>query len=812
MLKHYVLAGLRNLWKDRFYSAINILGLGLGMGCCLLILVHVRNELTFDDFHPEAEHTYRVAMHALVQDAETDYPMIGFPWSEMFREEIPQVETATHLNNPPGIHVIRGIERFEEEQFFITDAEFPKVFRLRLLTGSAKTALSQPNQVLLTPEKAIKYFGTTDAVDRTLTIDFGGDEIELQVAGIMEPFPYASHFHPDFLTSEETMVQVFPGGRDHPFFQGLGFNAFYTYVKTREPEALSEPLAAMYDSKVNEGTKSFMKGLFLQPLTDIHLTSSLIGELEPNGNELYVYVFIFVALLTLVISCINFVNLSTARAANRSKEVGLRKVVGAFRKDLIRQFLSESVVVATLAMVLALGLMYLMRGLLEQISGVYIPFSLFQDGFIWLTLSLITASVGLLAGSYPAFFLSAFEPSKVLRGRLRSGAKGSWLRKGLVIFQFTISTALLIGTGILYQQLTYINTMDMGFERDMRVVIPVQIGNQDNQRVLAVERLKQRFDQQPQVVQTAAMQIIPGQPRGLTQVQVDGQPSDKVHMPVTMGVDFAYVETMGLRVLKGRAFDQSYGTDSTQAVMINEAAIRQMDLPKDPIGLEITYVQGNGAAQAGDQVDKVRVIGVYQDMHFEPIYREIHPMLLRIQPQGYQNLVVHIEPENARETLAAMEKDWQAVIPERAFAYTFLDEELAEIYQNEDRLGNMVLFFAGLAILIACLGLFALSAFTTQQRRKEISIRKVLGASVSGIVGLLSKEFVLLVLVAFPLAGLLAWWATSIWLESFFYRAEISAMVYLGAAVVSLLIAFLTVSFQSYRAAVANPAENLHRD
>ncbi|MEL6850555.1 MAG: FtsX-like permease family protein, partial [Bacteroidota bacterium] len=523
----------------------------------------------------------------------------------------------------------------------------------------------------------------------------------------------------------------------------------------------------------------------------------------------YVYIFIFVAVLTLLIACINFINLSTARSTNRSKEVGLRKTVGALRGHLVGQFLGEAIIISLIALSLAILIAELSSGWISRTTGIWLDIHYIQDAFVIGLLLLITLAVGLGAGLYPAFFLSRFQPVQVLRGPVKGGKKGGNLRKSLVVFQFIISTGLIIGSGVLLRQLDYIQGMDMGFDREWRVVMPVQV-NPPPKRVQMVERLKREFDAYPGIVNTSASFTVPGQARNLTQVVVDGQSREEPYMPVTLGIDYNYVETMGLRIKEGRPFSTEYAADSFETVLVNEALLRELQI-EDPLGKILIYPANPGFGQ--QEEDRVRIIGVYEDMHFEPVYREIHPMILRIIPQQYNNLFVHISPENKDQTLAYMESSWNDIVAEKPFSYRFLDEELSEIYASEHELGSLVNIFTLVAVFIACLGLFGLSAFTTQQRRKEISIRKVLGASSRDIMFLLTREFLVLVAIAIIPGALLAWYVTEVyWLETFAYKTTLGIGIFLLAGGLSLLIAFLTVSFLSFRAANANPVDALHRE
>ena len=810
MLIHNLKVAFRSLWKYRFFSLINILGLALGIAACILILIHVRSELSYDRFHENPDEIYRVGAVTQVQDELVSYPLVGYPWGT-YLQEIPQVSGSTRIFGGGGgkVPVKLGDEHYEEESFYYADSNFQSVFSLSFIAGDPARALEGPNKLILTTSSAEKYFGTDQALGKTLEVEVNNQWIDFQVSGVVEPYPTTSHFHFDLMGSMSTLVPLF-GGLDGPFFSNPGFTVCYTYFRTTALPKVESQLAEMYTQRVDAKNKEFLKELFIQPLTDIHLSSNLIAEMEPNGNGTFVYIFIGIAFLILLIACINFINLATALAVNRSKEVGMRKVMGALRKNLIPQYLGESFVMAFVSLLVSLGLIEVLRRVLSYSAGIEISWRGFADPFILLLIVAILVFVGFVAGSYPAFFLTKFEPLQAMKSGKGQKSKGGVLRKGLVVFQFVISTALLIGIGVLFKQLNYIETMDMGFDKDHRVVIPVPI--QDGERkIRTVEILKKEFGKNPQVLHASASSNIPGNPRAISQVRVQGQPRDKIHNPVTLGIDFDYFETMNLELLEGRVLDPTFGTDSTESLLLNEAALRKLELPPSPIGIEITYMPFlAGNPDAEPQV--ARVVGVFKDMHFEPIYRDIHPMILRIQPNQYNNLIVQLRPENPQATLNQLASVWESQVPNHPFSYTFLDEDLAELYASERQLGNIVSFFTILAISIACLGIFGLCAFTTAQRRKEISIRKVIGASTGRLVGLISKDFLILVLAAFPFAAGLAWWASSSWLDTFAYQTRIGVGIYLLAVGVSVLIAFLTISILSYRAASANPADALYRE
>lgn len=808
MLRNYLKVAFRNLSKQRFYSLLNVLGLALGMACCLLILAHVRNELSYDRFHRDADQVYRLISRTQVQKQQVDYPMVGFPWAEILESEVPQVQAAVRIFG--GANFLMEVEyedqRYFEEQLVLVDSNFSEVFSLDVVQGDPSVFFRKPNQVVLTEATAQKYFGNADPLHKIIEVHLGPEPKKMEVVGVVKAYPAQAHFHFDLLSSMTTLIPAF-GGPDQPIFKTAAFTSFYTYIRSTDAQAVSQQLGPLYNKYIDDESKAFLKSLYLQPLTDIHLHSNLIAEFEPNGNALFIQLLSFIAALTLIISCINFINLTTALSANRSKEVGLRKVVGARRINLIRQFFTESVLITLISVAFAVGLTLLIHQLIARSSGVRIQLDYLSDPFLWIVLSGITLFVALAAGSYPALFLSGFKPLDVLRGRLRSGAKSGVIRKALVILQFVISTTMIIGTFIFLKQLNYIQTMDMGFDRHWRGVLALNLDTAE-ERIQVAKRLKQRFEQHPDIFSSSATGSVPGQPRPISQVHVKGQPEESVHNPVTLSVDFDYIKSMGMTILEGRDFDPQYLTDSTEAILINEAAVRDLDLDAPVIGTEISYL----ANQFGQQVEKVRVIGVFQDIHFEPLYRTIHPMILRILPQQFFSMIVHFRPGTQESTLAFIESAWKEVAPDKDLNYTFLDEELSNIYKSEQELGKMVSLFAFLAIFIACLGLFGLSAYTTTQRRKEISVRKVLGASVTGLVGMLSKEFLLLVLIAFPIAAGLAWWITGYWLQTFAYQAAIGPAIYLLAGLITLAIAFFTVSYHSVKAANHNPVDALQRE
>lgn len=779
-----------------------------------MIVIHVRNELSYDQFHSKADDLYRVEMTAQLSGQETSYPFIGHGWGDLIEIEIPQVKAVMRMIKPfNSTWIEKDDQRFKEERFFYADSNLFEVFDIELLSGDPLNALNDPNSLIITEETARKYFGNTDVVGKTLKVDFqfgGIGQVDLKVTGVAKELPEASHFHFDLLTSMQTLVaQV---GAQSPFLSSLGGGNTYTYIYIPQKEDASiveNQLVNFVQTRASDQDRQFLKGLYLQPLTDIHLHSNLIGELETNGNLLYVYVFITIAILTLLIACVNFMNLATARSANRAQEVGMRKVIGALRSNLIFQFIGESLIVAFFAVIIALVMTNYFIPYLNNQAGLNITLN-YSDPFIWALLIGTIIFVGLFSGSYPAFFLSGFQPIAVLKGQLSKGSSAGLLRKVLVVSQFAISTALIIGSGIILNQLDYIRTMDLGYERDWQVVIPLEMGNQNQQRERYIENLKQRYLQNPSIQSITATSTVPGGPRGLFPIRLESAPKEEVQQVTTVFTDFEHVESMGIEIIEGRNFNPQMRTDSTQSYLINEAGLRKLGLQSgDNVRIIWNANQGinpNVPEQPGT------IVGVFKDMHFEPVYRQIYPMLLRIGYPQASNLIVRVDPSDVKGSLQHMENEWRSIITDHPFEYTFLDQKLAEIYEGENKLSSMVSFFTLMAVLIACLGLFGLSAFTAEQRSREIGIRKVLGASVSDILLLLSREFAFLVLIAFAVGAPLAWFGSQEWLESFFYRAGVDPWLFIGGGLLTFIIAILTVSFQSARAALSDPVEAIRAE
>ena len=813
MLKNYLKVALRNMRKHPGYALINVVGLALGIACCLLIALYVQDELSYDRFHDKADRIVRLAMETESSDRRFQYPSVGGGWATAFVSDFPTVEQAARIFRPFGqVWLVKDEERFDEDEFLWADSTVFEVFAFDFIEGDPATALQQPNTLALTEDAAIKYFGETNVIGRTIGVEFGQNVVELKIEGVLENVPDQSHMQFEFLGSLATLREQF-GPQAQVFLNNFTFTAFYTYLVLQEGVAVADleaQLPAIFEKYTSEQDREFVKHLFIQPLTDIHLTSHLLNELENNGNIGYVWAFLALAVVTLMIACINFMNLATARSANRAKEVGMRKVVGAERKDLVKQFIGESVLLAFVALFVAILLAEVFLAGFNNLSGKSLSIGYFSNPLVTVGLIGIALFVGFFSGSYPALFLSAFPPIAVLRGTFQAGAKSAMLRKGLVVVQFVFSIGFLVSSGIIYSQIDFIRTSPVGFERQHRVVIPIPLPNNDNLRERTVDLLKREYERHPNVVSVAAASNVPGQLRAITRMRTEGMPEDEFQEGTTVAVDHNYVETMGIDVIAGRTFDPAQAVDSTEAFMVNEEVLRLLEVSLDEaVGTPLEWrngVQDNPNTQTINGT----IIGVFRDLHFEPMTRAVAPMMFRINPPAYFTLIAEVRPDGIQATLGSMEQTWREIVTNRPFQYTFLDSDLDEIYESEQNLSAVMRYITVLVIFIACLGLFGLASFTAEQRTKEIGIRKALGASVPGIVLLLSKEFTLLIGLAFIVASPMAYFAIDrLFLQEFVYHVEVSWMIFLLAGVAALLIAWLTVSYQSIRAALTDPVKAL---
>ncbi|MFQ5627429.1 MAG: ABC transporter permease [bacterium] len=808
MYKNFIKIAMRNLRKQPGYSFINISGLAIGMTCCLLILLYVRDEFSYDLFHENSRQIYRLVLEGKASGSENPINTVRTPapWAPVLANDYPGILNYVRFKTPLSRWLISyQNKRFYEKGFYFADASVFEVFGFELIRGNPKTVLQTANSVVITKAMARKYFGENDPLGKILTAD---NAYEFKVTGIMEEVPRNSHIDFDFLASFVTLTVPaneqgnFIYGGDVSNMQFFGLNPdIYTYLLLQEnytPAEFEKVMPEFLDRYF--GTQLRQIGIvmqpYLQPLSSIHLHSNLDAELSPNSDIAYIYIFGAIALFILLIACINFMNLATARSANRAREVGMRKVVGSNRQQLIIQFMGESLFLSLLALLLAALLVPIVLPFFNALSGKELTLRLADIRLIPAVFA-IALLVGIIAGSYPAFFLSAFRPITVLRGTLKAGSVNTRLRRILVILQFAISIIFIIGTAIVYKQLNYVQNKRLGFQKEQVVVTPLI----DTPSRMAYLAYKNVILQNPNVLAASASASVPGGLVGVALIHPQGIPANENVTMEQLFVDHDFIETLDIEILKGRNFSFAFPTDTMEAFIINETAARQFSWQDSAIGKRIEMVG----------FKRGRVIGVAKDFHVKSLHQKIEPLVLHLAPTAdvFLHVSVRIGPEDIPATLTFLESKWREMNPNYPFEYSFLDEDFDSLYRAEELRGKVFVSFSIFALVTACLGLFGLAAFMAEQRTKEIGIRRVLGASVPGLIALLSKEFIILVI----LSNIIAWPVALIfmnnWLQDFAYQTEIGLLVFFLAGGIALVIAGLTVSFQAIKAALANPVEAL---
>ena len=803
MIKNYFKIAFRNLRKNKAFSFINIFGLATGLICFMFIAVFVYNELSYDKYPADAKNMYRLNLSVTGNGDVAIYPLVDNAVGEGIKNAFPEVKAFTRLSQ--AIDFVKYDNRqFKETHLAFTDANFLQMFSIPLIEGNEKTALAEPNSIVVSKAFAKKYFGNDEAIGKSLSIGVKHDLYK--VTGVIDKVPDNSHFHFDAFLSLSTFHIT------NPTWSNLGYFTYLLLDKNADPKKLQAKfpqLVAKYvvpeiqhDMGVSlaEAQKSVNTFVFeLQPLTDIHLYSHTKSELEPNGDIQYVYIFSALAIFILLLACVNFTNLSTARAFKRAREVGIRKVMGSLKKNLIVQFLSESVLLTIFSMLCAFALIFVLLPYFNELAGKNINFGFFLDYRSLLVMFSLSLLVGIVAGIYPAFFLSSFNTIKVLKGAVSShGSQKKPLRSGLVVFQFFVSTALIIATIIVYMQLHYMQNKKLGYDKEQVLFMPDTRLIGKNQTAF-----EQQLLQDNRVVSASISRYIPG---GLfmdgTQIYPRNENGNgtEIHGNI-YHIDYDYLQTLGIKMVQGRNFSKDFPTDSA-GVIINEAAVREL-------GWKGTNVIGKTIVRSGQQ--QYKVVGVVADFNYASVKHKVAPLLMMLGG-NLGGLIVKIKTTDVKGFLADLKKQWDFFNPEGPLGYTFLDDNFAKLYESEQRTQQIFSVFAALAIIIASLGLFGLSAFIIEQRTKEIGIRKVLGASVQNVLLLVSKEFLLLVGIAFIISIPVAWWAMHSWLQDFAYRIHISWWIFAIAGIVAILIALITISFQAIKAAVANPVKSLRTE
>jgi putative ABC transport system permease protein len=809
MLKNYFRIAVRNLFKNKVFSFINIFGLAVGLTCCMLIAAFLYEELSYDKSAEHANQIYRIGLQVTQNGGQADYPDVDVAVGEGIKNAFPEVLASTRINPQGNVFMHYEDKQFKEQHIAFCDSNFLQMFSIPLIEGDDKTALIAPHSIVITKAFAKKYFGDEPAPGKMLTVG----RTAYKVSGVIDKIPDNTHFHYDAFISMTSSPNII---NSHTW-SNIGF---YTYLllnkdaDAKKLEAKLPPLIAKYVApegahdmgisleKALEGLKNWH--FYLMPVSDIHLHSNTKYELEANGDIQYVYIFGALAIFILLLACVNFTNLSTASSAKRSREVGIRKVLGSVKNQLIFQFLVESVLLTCCAMIFALLFVYLLLPSFNKVSGKHISILFFINYKAIIGAVLLIVLVGLLAGIYPAFFLSSFNTISVLKGASsNTPAKKSGLRSGLVVFQFMVSTALIIATFVVYQQLHFMQNKKLGFNKEQVLVIQDTYGLDSNQYAF-----KQKLLSDSRIVSATISRDAPvGNEANLDGSQVYAKENkaneneSEIHANF-FHVDYDYISTLGMKIINGRYFSKDFGGDSS-AVVINEAAVRDLGWKNNDVALNKIIVSSGQ--------HEYHVIGVVQDFNYASAKQKIAPVLMML---GHNNgsIMVKIKTIEAAGFIADVKKEWNAFNARTPFAYYFLDDRFASLYAAEEKMGKIFTMFAIIAVLIASLGLFGLVAFTTEQRTKEIGIRKVLGASVNQVLVLLSKEFLFLICIAFIISIPITWWAMHSWLNNFAYRISMSWWIFFASGIIAVAIALITLSFQAIKAALANPVKSLRTE
>jgi putative ABC transport system permease protein len=806
MFKNYSLVAWRNLVKKKAYSFINIFGLGLGIACCVLIFMYVQDELSYDSYHEKKDRIYRV-IHghrgADSRDLTSIYPYWVWgnaPIGPALKNDFPEIDKVVQFSGRSDILLTHGDKMYQEEGIFFMDSTAFDVFSWRLVKGNPKTALAAPFSIVLTESTARKYFGDADPLGKILqgTASPGrSNPGDYTVTGIIADLPSNSHFRFEVLISMSTFRNSIPD-----IFTSWGYVDFYTYFLVNEQfdeRSFKAKLPDFLERHKEHPESKYV--IAIESLKDVYLRTKAERQPGETGSLANIYVFSIIGLFILTIAIINFMNLSTARSMERGKEVGIRKSIGADRGSLIYQFLGESMIIVCLSTILALAIVMVAMPYMDSITGKELQIQRFVS---WQTVSgflLLVIFIGIVAGSYPALVLSGFNPVLILKGITRSHAGGAGLRKALVVFQFTLSIALIAGTMIVYSQMSHLLDRDLGFDDEQMLIVDYNYDGAVNEKS---ELLKNELENHPSISSVAFSRSLPGSyfPHAGTEIEKpDGEMEMQGQAIFQVGLDF--VTHFGLELVAGRTYSRQFPTDSAQAIIINESAARQYGYtnPADAVGKKFRQWGREG-----------KVIGVVKDFNFTSLHKDIAPLTLPFSPYSSRYMSLKLTSKNIEETVEAVRKVWMSQVPHRPFLYSFLDEDFTRQYKSEFMFRKLFTTFAFLAIFIACLGLLGLATYTAEKRTKEIGIRKVLGADLRSIVTLLSKDFIVLVLIAIVIATPVSWYAMNRWLQGFAYKMEIQPWIFVLSGCIALVIALLTISYQSLRSAVMNPVSSLRSE
>ena len=809
MFKNYFKTAFRNLLRYKGFSLINIASLTIGIIGCLVISLFVWDELQFDKTIKGGENIYRIYEERNDNNSITYAACVPPAFATFVKQQYPEVETTARILMSGDKYLTEvGDKRAYEEKGWFAEASFFQVFPFRFIKGDPATALAAPSTVVISEDLANKYFGNEDPVGKTIKIN----KKDYAVRGVLAKLP--GHFHFDF----HYLMSLSSAGIPKEGMEKWTWHQFYTYVKLKpgsDVQQLQNKFQAYVKKEIHPTLKqvgSTFLPLF-QSLKNIHLQSSdFIYDNAIRGNETYVKGLTIIALFVLVIACFNFINLATARSFRRAKEIGVRKVVGAERQQLVFQFIGETVLLSVLSMIIATVATLLIVPSLNEFTGKSISFNPFANPLLALLILVAGVVIGILAGIYPALMLSGFQPIKVLKNMKLSGSSvgTGWLRKALVVIQFGLSALLIVSSTIVYRQIKYLNNKDIGFNKEQVVYFQVRDSLANNPKTL--ETFKSELKRSPNIVSVTSGYGLPGDQYAGDRIIIPGKDGDKEHAANVFIGDYDYVKTLGLKLIAGRDFSKDMSTDAEEAFIINETAVKELGFgsPEKALGQRMNW--NKWIPDSLHPVKQGKVIGVVQDFHYKSLHEKVTASVIQIYPPVVFKVAVKLKTADIKSTIAYINDTWNKFSPGYPMDYKFMDETYGKMYKNEEKLGSLLLIFTIMAIVVGCMGLFALAALSAEQRTKEIGIRKVLGASAFNIVGLLSKDFLTLILIASLIAFPVAWWAMNSWLKDFPYRVNISLWIFFGAGLIAVIIALITISFHAIKAAVANPVKSLRTE
>ncbi len=807
MYRNFFKVAFRNIIRHKFYFIINLLGLAVGIACSILIMLFVIHELSCDKFNENYKRIYRLYLSGKLGTSEFDGAWTCAPAAEAYSRDFPEVVDAARLDNWGEVVIKFDDKSFLEKHFMIADSSFFNIFSIPLIQGNPVTALARPYTVVITKEIAHKYFGSEDPMNKTIMVN--NDTALYTITGVIDKVPENSHFEFDLLASFLTHPRA-----NDDFWLSNSFATYLLLEKDASPEKLEEKIPALMEKYAGPQLQKVLGitfeefisggnryGLFLQPMSDIHLNPDIQHSFKPINDKKYIYIFSLIAFLIILLAGINYMNLATAQSAGRSGEVGLRKVAGSTKSILVKQFLLESVLLTIFSLIIALLIVEILLPYFNDFVGLKLTKNYFSDWYFIPGLILMAIVIGIMAGSYPSFFLAAFKPVSVLSGKAKEGLQSGLLRRILVVFQFSISILIILGTIIIYRQVKFMLNKDLGFDKEQLMII---------RRADAVGRKKikifqQEIEKYPGVISSSNSTAIPGYANSNNGFMIEGESPDKTVLMYVNWIDHSYPETYKFRLAEGRFHSEEYASD-TGAVVINESAVKKFGIDKP---LEVRFIQ---PGKTPDDQKYLNVIGVVKDFHYQSLQEEINPCVFILKPEkwdwgGY--LSIRVSPDNIKTTIGQIENTWQEFTKNDPFQYFFLNEEFNKIYQEEKRTGKLSFGFALLAIFIACLGLFGLTSFAAEKKTKEIGIRKVLGSSIGRIILMFINEIIVLVTISTILAWPVAYYIMNNWLENFHFRIHLSISDFLLPYIIAISIAFLTVSYTAFMAARKNPVTAL---